>query len=73
MAEPPRDRSEFWIRFVCGFFFFGLLSGFSMAGISVEFQKGLMLWAVITLSASVYVAKVGDQGWVRLCNLFKWY
>jgi hypothetical protein len=42
MAEPPRDRSEFWIRFVCAFFFFGAVSGFVMFGISMSIPQPLL-------------------------------
>lgn len=73
MSSPPQDRLEFWIRFVCGFVFFGLIAGF------IVFQyldalgtlPRLLVWSTVTLAVSVYVARVGDEAWFKLLDFFR--
>jgi hypothetical protein len=75
MTHPPRDRQEFWIRFVCAALFFGtilLLFGIRFvdaAGLYVT----LAVWAVCTLAISLYAALHGDAAWAALIRIFRWW
>lgn len=73
MNTPPRDRQEFWIRFICSFLFFGtiaavgvILHALDRLGIPVS----IAIWALVTLSVSFYAAKVGDDAWHKILSFF---
>lgn len=75
MAEPPRDREEFWIRFVCAFLCFGFLAALLMFRLidKVGIPAGLGIWLMAVLSISFYAAREGDHAWQKLVNLlFPW-
>jgi hypothetical protein len=71
MSGPPRDREEFWIRFVCAFLCFGFLAALLTFRLidNVGIPAGLGIWLMAVLSLSLYVAKYGDEAWVRLTRL----
>ncbi|MCX6853749.1 MAG: hypothetical protein NTV80_02465 [Verrucomicrobia bacterium] len=73
MNTPPRDREEFWIRFVCAFLFFGFLAALLIVRFidSLGIAQGLGLWTVVVLWVSVYAAKVGDQAWLDLIEAIR--
>jgi hypothetical protein len=78
MSQPPRDRFEYWIRFTCAFFFFGVVLG--LGGIAIQFLgEGLspatmaMFWGGATLACSLYAARVGDDAWRKLLELIRWW
>lgn len=68
MSEPPRDREEFWIRFVCAFFCFGFLAALLMFRFIDELgiPAGLGIWLLVVLSISLYAARYGDAAWEKL-------
>ena len=75
MNTPPRDREEFWIRFVCAFLFFGFLAALLIVRF-IDFlgiAQGLGLWAVVVLTVSLYAAKVGDQAWHNIIESIRWW
>jgi hypothetical protein len=75
MSEPPRDRLEFWVRFICAFVFFGLVSGV-MIFKNVTFDQpnlGQLYWALTTLAISLLAARVGDAAWRGLCTFFFYF
>ena len=70
--DPPRDRTEFWVRFICGAVF-GTLLGF------------LLVWRILPDTAVSWVALLagmlffglvaafwGDRFWYFLLSLFSW-
>jgi len=74
MSSPPTDRLEYWVRFVCVFIIFGAIvfllflrysSSFSLVSLTVPMS--------ITLLICHYAARVGDEAWYRLINLFRWW
>jgi hypothetical protein len=75
MSDPPKDRSEFWIRFTCSFVFFGfviaigVLRGVDSWGLPI----GFAVWATASLAISIYAAKVGDEAWHSLLGFFRWW
>ena len=75
METPPHDRAEFWVRFVCGFFFFGSLAG--LIGLRFLDSLGAIPTLVgigcATLVMSIYVARVGDEGWRTLLEKIRWW
>ena len=75
MSELPRDREEFWIRFICAFLCFGLLAALLMLRRIDELgiSAGLGIWLMVVLFMSFYAARVGDQAWVKLVNLLCWW
>ena len=75
MSCPPHDKSEFWIRFVCSFLFFGFIVGIGvLRGVdSWGLRTGIAVWAAVSLAISLYVAKVGDEAWHRLLGFFRWW
>ena len=75
MSSPPYDKSEFWIRFVCGFVVFGIVFGlFALRFVdTIGSTVTLVAVAVATLSASFYVARVGDSGWRDLFDSLRWW
>ena len=75
MNMPPRDREEFWIRFVCAFLFFGFLAALLIVRFidSLGTAQGLVLWAVVVLSVSLYAAKVGDRAWHNIIESVRWW
>jgi len=75
MSDPPRDRSEFWIRFVCAFLFFGFLAAFAIIRCvdSLGVAAGVGIWAAVVLSISVYAARVGDEAWHHLFDSIRWW
>lgn len=72
---PPVDRFEFWVRFICGFLFFGLVSG--MIGLRVVDSVGVVPTVIVallaTLAMSFFVARLGDDGWRRLVDQLRWW
>ena len=76
MSSPPVDRSEFWIRFVCGFLFFGIfnsLIGLRFFAYSTGLVPTMVGAVVITLAMSLFVARIGDEGWYTLINWLFWW
>jgi hypothetical protein len=75
MSHPPRDRSEFWIRFTFAFLFFGFLVALVIIRFldSMEMAQGVGIWAVVSISISIYAAKVGDDAWHRLIDALRWW
>lgn len=75
MSNPPTDRAEFWIRFVCAFFFFGIV--WALLGLRFVDSVGLIPTAVgctiLTLIVSIYVAQIGDDGWRNFTNFIRWW
>jgi hypothetical protein len=74
MGEPPCDREEFWIRFICAFLCFGLLTSLMLRYIhELGIFAGLGIWMLLVLTMSSYAARVGDHAWRKLVNLmFGW-
>lgn len=72
-SEPPRNRMEYGVRFVCAFLVFGLLFGL----VAIRFMeqiptlKVLGLWAATTLLVSLWLARKGDSGWERIVAWFQ--
>lgn len=67
------DRSEYWIRFVCAFIVFGLLSFFSL----FEWIGSFGFWGVglhffILLGVCHYAAKHGDEVWRSFLSWWPW-
>lgn len=75
MTTPPRDRSEFWIRFGCSFLFFGfLLALLSLRFIdSLGLALGCVAWFVATVGISIYAAITGDEAWHKIVNFLRWW
>ncbi|MES2441171.1 MAG: hypothetical protein V4584_19060 [Verrucomicrobiota bacterium] len=75
MSDPPGDRAEFWIRFVCAFLFFGVLAAAAIMQFadSMGIAQGAAVWAVIVISISVYAARVGDEAWHKLIGAIRWW
>jgi hypothetical protein len=75
MSRPPIDQAEFWIRFGCGFLFFGMIC--ALLGLRVVDSAGLiptLAGCVILSSAmSFYVARIGDEGWRKLAAFLFWW
>jgi hypothetical protein len=75
MSNPPKDRQEFWIRFVCAAFFFGTI--LLLLGIRLVDAAGLWVtlaaWAVSTLSISIFAALRGDAVWHSSLRIFRWW
>lgn len=75
MSDPPRDRTEFWIRFTCAFIFFGAI--LALLGIShldgLGLTRAVVTWAVCVLGISLYAAYHGDRAWERLIHFFRWW
>jgi len=74
MSNPPKDQSEFWIRFVCAALFFGLIMGIWVLR-SVDswgIPMSVAIWATSTLAISLYAAMTGDEAWEKLLNLWWW-
>ncbi|WP_435693103.1 hypothetical protein [Rubritalea sp.] len=68
------DRSEYWIRFVCGFIVLGLLSFFSI----FKWIESVDLWGIVgyfltLLGTCHYAAKHGDDAWRSLLGWFHWW
>jgi hypothetical protein len=76
MSDPPKDRSEFWIRFVCSFVFFGIIAAIVLLKYfdSWDLKAVLAVWAGVTLTISFYTTRAGDSAWYHLLGLFRgWY
>ncbi|MES2922755.1 MAG: hypothetical protein V4819_14470 [Verrucomicrobiota bacterium] len=75
MSNPPSDRWEFWIRFICSFLFFGFIVALGvLRGVdSWGLPAGITVWALATLAISLYAAKVGDEAWHKLLNFLRWW
>lgn len=75
MTNPPAEPFVFWLRFLCGFLFFGVIS--LLIGLRSFDSSGtlptLAICILATLLLSLYVARVGDEGWKSLCNFFRWW
>ena len=76
MSNPPQDRSEFWIRFICASLFFGLILGIGILlrsadswGIPLSFT----VWFISTFAIAMYAARIGDEAWKKLLELFRWW
>jgi len=71
MSEPPRDREELWIRFICSFLCFGFLTALLTFRHIDELglAAGLAIWFMAVLSMSLYAARTGDQAWQKILNL----
>jgi hypothetical protein len=72
MSNPPKDKTEFWIRFVCSFLFFGFIVALAILRLfaSWELSTGIAVWAVVSLAISFYAARVGDEAWGNLLKFF---
>jgi hypothetical protein len=70
MSNPPRDRSEFWIRFVCAFVFFGFIIALGILKFADSWgiTGSVAIWAVASLAISLYAAKIGDEAWYQLLD-----
>jgi len=72
MSDPPKDRVEYWIRFVCAFLFFG----FIMALVILRcvdgwgLKTGIAVWAIVTTGISMYAARQGDDAWRTILRFF---
>ncbi|MEX2579537.1 MAG: hypothetical protein WD342_10820 [Verrucomicrobiales bacterium] len=75
MSDPPRDGSEFWIRFVCAFVVFGLVATLVIFEFieTLGLAGGAGVWAVIVVALSVYAARVGDEAWRSLFDALRWW
>lgn len=75
MSHPPSSRTEFWIRFGFGCLFFGFVNG--LIGLRYVDSAGWIPAASVacgaTLAMSLFVARVGDDGWRRLMSLLRWW
>lgn len=72
--DPPRDRSEFLIRFVCGALFFGLVT--ALIGLRFVTSMNVLavsVWGCLTLGMGFYAALRGDEAWRGLANFFRWW
>lgn len=75
ITKPLEDSFAFWLRFVCGLLFFGtitLLIGLRSLD-SAGITPTLVVCLLTTLLLSFYVAQVGDKGWIKLLNFFRWW
>ena len=74
MSDPPKDRAEFWIRFVCSFMFFGLIVAICVLRCvdSCGLPVGIAVWAVATFSISLYAAMAGDEAWHNIISFLRW-
>jgi hypothetical protein len=75
MSDPPQDRLEFWIRFVCAFLFFGFIAALGVLRVidSWGLLIGIAVWAAVSFAISFYAAKVGDEAWHSLIRFFRWW
>lgn len=73
--KKPRDWFGFWVRFSCAVLFFGLLFAFILmryvedTGLSL----GITIWIISTVSAGIYVARVGDDAWNKMIDTLRWW
>ncbi len=72
-TDPPRDRLEFWVRFVCGALF-----GTALAVMLVWrfLPDAAFTWVAFPAGAVLLgfaAAFWGDRFWEALLNMFRWY
>ncbi len=71
---PPLDRTEYWIRFVCAFMVFGILTVlFSLRFMDSFEWKYFVVALLISGLISMYAARVGDEAWHKLIHFFRWW
>lgn len=72
-TNPPRDRFEFWVRFICGAMFGPLLALMFvwriLPDIAMSWLVGLGASAFVGVAAAVW----GDRFWHFLLGLFRWW
>jgi hypothetical protein len=75
MKEQPLDWTEFWIRFICSFLFFGFL--FALLFLRFIDETGLAwgigIWVTLTAGVSCYAARVGDEAWHKIIHALTWW
>ncbi len=74
MNTPPRDKEEFWVRFICSFLFFGAIAAGGVLLYALDrlgITASVTIWAIMTLVISLYAAKVGDDAWHTLLSFFR--
>jgi len=74
MTDPPIDRAEFLIRFVCAAMFFGIV----IALIGIRFIDSVHLsliaiWGTLTIAISLLAAFRGDTVWRGFAGFFRWW
>ena len=74
MSDPPRDRAEFLIRFVCATIFFGIV----IALIGIRFidsvhLTSIAIWSIMTIAVSLLAALRGDEVWRGFAGFFRWW
>jgi len=75
MSKPPRDRLEFWIRFIGTFFVFGVISAVCCLNLyhSWGLTKCIAVGVVATLLPSTYAAFSGDNTWLKIMDYIRWW
>ena len=72
--EPPRDRLEFVIRFVCAAVFFGFVVALLGLRFVETFGWGAVAgWAAITAAIATFAACYGDEAWHKLIHFIRWW
>lgn len=72
MNQPPKSSFEYWVRFVCAGFVFGTLGGINALLLADSFAVNTLVvaWGVVTLTAALIAARVGDAAWRYLFQFF---
>ncbi len=75
MGTPPFDRTEFWVRFVFAFLFFGFVTALILLRHidSLGIPLGIGIWAGCTIGISLAAARAGDEAWNGLIRFFRWW
>jgi hypothetical protein len=74
VKQPPRDRREFVIRFVCAAVFFGFLV--ALLGLPLIGTLGwaaLAGWLAITTGIATFAAWYGDEAWHKIVGFLRWW
>jgi len=72
--SPSTTPTEFLIRFICAFIFFGFITAMlGLRFINAIDALNLTVWSIITISLSLLVAFRGNCAWHQLANLLRWW
>jgi hypothetical protein len=73
MPDPPRDRLEFWVRFVCGGLFGLVMSGLFWLRMFDLTEFGWLCIPAAGLFCAFAAARCGDSFWTPLRFVFRWW
>jgi hypothetical protein len=73
MPDPPRDRLEFWVRFVCGGLFGFVISGLIWLRMFDLTEFGWLGIPATSLICAFAAVRFGDDFWASLRFLFRWW